>query len=43
MGLAEIDAKILLYDEENRPNYFGRLFRQPTQPILVGFGGRRSG
>jgi uncharacterized protein YfaS (alpha-2-macroglobulin family) len=36
MGLAEIDAKILLYDEENRPNYLGRLFRQPTQPILVG-------
>ncbi len=36
MGLAEIKADILLYDEENRPNYLRRLFRQPTQPILVG-------
>lgn len=36
LGLVEVNATIMLYDEENRPNYLKRTFPYATQPVLVG-------
>jgi uncharacterized protein YfaS (alpha-2-macroglobulin family) len=35
-GLLELKARLLLYDEENRPNYLLRSIQLPTQPLLIG-------
>ena len=35
-GLVALKAKILLYDEENRPNYLHKTITLATQPILLG-------
>ncbi len=36
LGLVAVDATLVLYDEENRPNYLRRPFQYATQPVLVG-------